>query len=170
QGVSGSALASSPRTAAAPPVLKTNNAVAAAVNPPSSGNFLTDIFNQLVQLFQDPTGTLSSVFANPSEWFPLLFFIGYEAFFIPFGTTFWSVLLSSPAWLLLILGVALSAAWSWAAPPAPAIPAVVGAPGTAGQAAGIPAVSLASTGAIPSTGGSTPTVGTAVAAPAAHPR
>ncbi|HXO25150.1 MAG TPA: PPE family protein, partial [Streptosporangiaceae bacterium] len=54
QGVSGSALASSPRTAAAPPVLKTNNAVAAAVNPPSSGNFLTDIFNQLVQLFQDP--------------------------------------------------------------------------------------------------------------------
>ena len=47
QGVSGSALASAPRTEAAPPVLKTNNALAAAVNPPSSGNFLTDIFNQL---------------------------------------------------------------------------------------------------------------------------
>jgi len=37
------------------------------------GNFLTDIFNQLVQLIQDPTGTLSSILANPSEWFPLLF-------------------------------------------------------------------------------------------------
>ena len=70
QGVSGSALASSPRTAAAPPVLKTNNAVAAAVNPPSSGNFLTDIFNQLVQLIQDPTGTLSSILANPSAVVP----------------------------------------------------------------------------------------------------
>src|SRR6202012_4787210 len=110
QGVSGSALASAPRTAAAPPVLKTNNAAAAAINPPSSGNFLSDIFNQLVQLFQDPSGTLSSILANPSQWFPLLFFIAYEAFFIPFGTTFWSVLLSSPAWLAIILGVALNAA------------------------------------------------------------
>ena len=72
QGVSGSALASSPRTAAAPPVLKTNSAVAAAVDPPSSGNFLTDIFNQLVQLIQNPTGTLSSILANPSQWFPLV--------------------------------------------------------------------------------------------------
>ena len=126
QGVSGSALASSPRTAAAPPVLKTNNAVAAAVDPPSSGNFLTDIFNQLVQLIQNPTGTLSSILANPSQWFPLLFFIAYEAFFIPFGTTFWSVLLSSPAFLPLILGLALYAASTLAAPAD--VPAVVGAP------------------------------------------
>src|SRR5258705_12510367 len=101
RGMSGSALASWPRTAAPQPVLKTNTAWAAAVDPPSSGNFLTDIFNQLVQLIQDPTGTLSSILANPSEWFPLLFFIAYEAFFIPFGTTFWSVLLSSPAFLPL---------------------------------------------------------------------
>src|SRR3984893_2207884 len=142
QGVSGSALASSPRTAAAPPVLKTNNAVAAAVNPPSSGNFLTDIFNQLVQLIQDPTGTFSSILANPSEWFPLLFFIAYEAFFIPFGTTFWSGLLSSPAFLPLILCVASP----WAAPSD--APAVVGAAGISpGQNSGMPAASLASTGA-----------------------
>jgi len=93
QAVSGSALASAPRTTAAPPLVKTNNALAAAADPPPSGNFLTDMFNQLVALFQNPAGTLSSIFANPSEWFPLLFFIGYEAFFIPFGNTFWSVLL-----------------------------------------------------------------------------
>jgi PPE-repeat protein len=77
QAVTGSALASSPRTGAAPPVLKTNNALAAAANP-SSGNFLTDIYNQLVQLIQDPSGTLSAIAANPSLYFPLLFFIAYE--------------------------------------------------------------------------------------------
>ena len=77
QGVSGSALASVPRTAAAPAVLKTNNSLAAAADP-SSGNFFTDIYNQLVQLIQDPSGTLSAIVANPSLYFPLLFFIAYE--------------------------------------------------------------------------------------------
>src|ERR1700744_1340436 len=168
QGVSGSALASAPRTAAAPPVLKTNNAVAAAVNPPSSGNFLTDIFNQLVQLFQNPSGTLRSILANPSQWVPLLFFIAYEAFFIPFGTTFWSVLLSSPAWLAIILGVALNAAA--VAGPA-AAPAVIraGAPGS-GQNSGMPAASLASTGATAATAaGPTAAAGAAAGASAAAP-
>jgi len=76
-GVAGSALASSPRTAAAPPVLKTDNAVSAAADP-SAGNFFTDIYNQLVALIQDPSGTLSAILANPSAYFPLLFFIAYE--------------------------------------------------------------------------------------------
>jgi PPE-repeat protein len=169
QGVSGSALASSPRTAAAPPVLKSNSAVAAAVDPSSSGNFLTDIFNQLVQLFQNPTGTLSSILANPSEWFPLLFFVAYEAFFIPFGTTFWSVLLSAPAFLPLILGLALNAASSVAGPAA--APAVIGAVGTsAGQNSGMPAAGLAPTGASAATAaGSTPTAGAAAGASVATP-
>ena len=169
QAVSGSALASAPRTTTAPPVLKTNNAVAAAADP-SSGNFLSDIFNQLVQLFQDPTGTLSSILANPSEWFPLLFFVAYEAFFIPFGTTFWSVLLSSPALLIpLILGLALNAATPLAGPEA--LPVVVGAPGPAGQAADMPPAGLASTGGAPgATAGSSPTVAAGAGAmPAAAP-
>jgi len=76
-GVAGSALASSPRTAAAPPVLKTDNAVSAAADP-SPLNFFTDIYNQLVALIQDPSGTLSAILANPSAYFPLLFFIAYE--------------------------------------------------------------------------------------------
>jgi PPE-repeat protein len=170
QGVSGSALASAPRTEAAPPVLKTNNALAAALNPPSSGNFLTDIFNQLLQLFQDPTGTLSSILANPSAWFPLLFFVAYEAFFIPFGTTFWSVLLSAPAFLPLIIALALSAM----APPAAPEPApdVVGAPGfRAGQGGGMPAAAFTSTATgAPVTPGSTSSVAAAAGAtPAATP-
>ncbi|MGO8965478.1 PPE family protein [Mycobacterium sp.] len=171
QAISGTALAlaSEPRTSTAPPVVKTNNAPAAADAPSSGGNFLTDIFNQLVQLFQDPAGTISSIIANPSAWFPLLFFVAYEAFFIPFGTTFWSVLLSAPALIPLILGLALGAGASLAGPTA--VPAVVGAPGMAGRTAGMPAVSLASTGATATTtAGSAPTVGTATAAtPAAAP-
>ena len=170
QGVTGSALASSPRTAAAPPVLKTNNAQAAAVTPPSSGNFLTDIYNQFVALLQDPSGTLSAILANPSQWFPLLFFVAYEAFFIPFGTTFWSVLLSSPAFLPLILALALSTLANPAVPePAPD---VVGAPGfRAGQPGGMPAAALTPTGAgAAATGGSSSAAGASVGAtPAAAP-
>jgi PPE-repeat protein len=170
QGVSGSALASAPRTEAAPPVLKTNNALAAAVDPPSSGNFLTDIFNQLVQLFQDPTGTFSAILANPSAWGPLLFFIAYEAFFIPFGTTFWSVLLSAPAFLPLILALALNAVASPVAPEP--VPDVVGAPGfRAGQGGAMPAAALTSTGtgASATSGSTSPAAGAVGATPASTP-
>ncbi len=167
QGIAGTALASAPRTAAAPPVLKSNNSLAAAVNPPSSGNFLTDIFNQLVQLVQDPSGTLSAILANPSQWFPLLFFIAYEAFFIPFGTTFWSVLLSSPAFLPLILALALSTLNNPAA--AEPAPDVVAGPGfRVGQPGGMPAAALTPIGtgaAAPA--GSSSTVGTPAGAPTA---
>jgi PPE-repeat protein len=170
QAVSGSALASAPRTTSAPPVVKTNSASAAASDPPSSGNFFTDLFNQLTQLIQDPSGTISAIMANPGAWFPLLFFIGYEAFFIPFGSTFWSILLSSPAWLGLILGLALNAAASLAGPAA--IPAAVGVAGvSAGGAAGLPAAALSSIGGGAATAtGSTSAAGAAAgAAPAAAP-
>lgn len=169
QVVSGTALASAPRTDAAPPVLKTNNAAAAAANPPSSGNFLTDIFNQLLQLIQDPSGTISSILANPAQWFPLLFFIAYEAFFIPFGTTFWSVLLSSPALIPLILGLALGIPAFPAQQPVelPAV-AVPGMPG--GQNAGLPAAAVTpTTVASGAMAPSSSPVGTAAAAPAAAP-
>jgi PPE-repeat protein len=172
QAVSGSALASAPRTTTAPPVLKTNSMMAAATDPPSSGNFLTDIFNQLVRLFQNPVQTINAIFANPSAWFPLLFFIGYQAIFQPVGWTTWSLLLSSPIWLALILGAALNAAASLAGPVAVAVPAVVGAAGIPAEApAGLPAAALSSTGVgAATTAGSTPATGAAAsAAPAAAP-
>lgn len=170
QAVSGSALASAPRTTTAPPVVKANNVTSAATNPPSSGNFFTDLFNQLMQLIQDPSGAIGAIMANPSAWFPLLFFIGYEAFFIPFGNTFWSIVLSSPAWILLMVGMALNAAASLAAPSA--IPAAIGAPAGAVEAAAcLPAATVASTGTAPTTSaGSTPSASTASAgAPAPAP-
>jgi PPE-repeat protein len=168
QAVSGSALAAAPRTTNAPPVLKTNSNVAATEAPSSSGNFFTDIFSQLQQLIQDPSGTIGSIIANPSAWAPLLFVVAYEAFFIPFGTTFWSVLLSAPALLIpLILGLALGSATDGPGD----IPAIVGAPGMpGGQSAGTPVVALTPTGvASGATAGSTSPVGSAVAAPAATP-
>jgi PPE-repeat protein len=168
QGIAGSALASSPRTQAAPPVLKSNNVLAAASDP-SSGNFFTDLFNQLTQLFQDPSGTLSAIFANPGAWGPLLFFVAYEAFFIPFGNTFWSILLSSPAWLAIILGVALSNLNPAAAE---GVSGGFGAGGfRAGQPGGMPAAALTPTGGGAATaGGSTSPAGaTAGATPAGAP-
>jgi PPE-repeat protein len=170
QAVSGSALASAPRTTTAPPVLKTNSVMAAATDPPSSGNFLTDVFNQLVALFRNPLQTINAIFANPSAWFPLLFFIGYQAIFQPVGWTTWSLLLSSPVWIALIVGAALNAAASLAGPVA--VPAVVGAAGTPAETpAGLPAAALSSTGVgAATTAGSTPATGVAAsAAPAAAP-
>jgi PPE-repeat protein len=170
QGVSGSALASAPRTTTAPPVLKSNDVTSATTNPPSSGNFLTDMFTQLVQLIQNPAQTLNAIMANPSAWFPLLFFIVYQAIFEPVGWTTWSLILSAPAWIPIIVGLALNAATALGGPAL--IPAAVGAPGSpAPSAAELPAASLASTGTVSTTaGGSAPAAGTAPAgAPVATP-
>ncbi|WP_457073641.1 PPW family C-terminal domain-containing PPE protein, partial [Mycobacteroides abscessus] len=83
----------------------------------NSNNIIDNMMNQLQRLMSDPLGTLRDMIddfrRNPVAaffaWFPLLFFIAYEAFFIPFGFTFWGVLLSAPAWLPIVLGLALSA-------------------------------------------------------------
>jgi len=49
---------------------------------------------------------------NPSQalvtWGPLLFALGYQAFFEPVGWGTWGVLLSSPAWVPTLLGVGLA--------------------------------------------------------------
>jgi PPE-repeat protein len=118
--VSGAALASAPRTPPAPTVLASN--ASAAVAPQPSGHFFADLYNQLVYLIQNPAGALVAMMANPSAWFPLLFFIGYEAFFIPFGNTFWSIVLSSPAF---ILPAAINAALSYLGALGGAAPAAI---------------------------------------------
>jgi PPE-repeat protein len=157
--VSGTALASAPRTTPAPTVVKTNSVAQAAQNSSSGSNFLTDMFNQLIQLMQNPTQTLSSIFANPSAWFPLLFFVAYQAFFEPVGWTTWSLVLSSPIWLSIIIALAANAMTS--AVPA-AIPATTGGAGiaAAGTSAASPAAGLVTTGGTSAvTGGSTSAAG-----------
>ena len=106
--VSGAALASAPRAVEAPPVVKSDSALPADDTSSGTGDFWTDLWNQLVRLFEDPIGTIKAMLANPSAWFPLLFFIAYEAFFIPVGWTTWSLVFASPALLAGILGGVLS--------------------------------------------------------------
>lgn len=106
--VSGAALASAPRPVQAPPVLKADSAAPAADSPPASGDFFTDLWNQLVRLFEDPIGTIQAILANPSAWLPLLFVVGYQAIFQPVGWTTWSLVFASPALLAIILGAALN--------------------------------------------------------------
>ncbi len=161
QAVSGAAMASAPRTDEAPPVLKSDGAQSAAALPPT-GDFFTDLFNQLTQLIQDPSGALSAILSNPGAWGPLLFFVAYEAFFIPFGNTFWSIVLSSPAWLTVILYFGIKAALSGGA--VEPLPDVGGALGIrAGQPGGMPAAAMTSPGggSVTASSGSTAAAGAA---------
>jgi PPE-repeat protein len=150
-------------------VLKANNAMTAANQSSSGSNFFTEMFDQLLQLFQNPGQTINSIIANPSAWFPLLFFVAYQAFFQPVGWTTWSMLLTSPIWISIIIGEQLNAMAPLAEPVA--APAAAGGAGIAtrvGQPAALPAAGLTvNPGTSVVTAGSTPAAGAASGAGAA---
>ncbi|WP_207557582.1 PPE domain-containing protein, partial [Mycobacteroides abscessus] len=132
QGVSTAAVASVAPTPPAPTIMAPGgemsrmaadmSGMAAQAQAAESGMALNDsesffdkLMRQIQEFFSDPLGTLQKILQdfmrNPLEalvaWGPLLFFIAYEAFFIPFGFTFWGVMLSAPLWLpLLLVGLA----------------------------------------------------------------
>ena len=68
-------------------------------------NFLTNPIPTIQQILTDFATNPQAALVT---WGPLLFALGYQAFFQPFGYTFWGVALSSPAWLPAALGVSLS--------------------------------------------------------------
>jgi PPE-repeat protein len=68
-------------------------------------NFLTHPVEEIQQILMDFATNPQAALVT---WGPLLFALGYQAFFQPFGYTFWGVVLSSPAWLPAALGVSLS--------------------------------------------------------------
>jgi PPE-repeat protein len=114
QVVSDAALASAPQTDPAPNVLRpgaeaNNFSTLAAPNAQNSGNWLEDLLKQLQQFFQGLSNMIQQFMQALLPWLvangPLLFFIAYEAFFIPFGTTFWTVLLLSPLLIPLVIGI-----------------------------------------------------------------
>jgi PPE-repeat protein len=160
QAVSGSALASAPRTSTAPPVLKTNNVagqVAAASQKPSQ------ILQQIIQFFEN--NPLAALAAGPL----LVAFAVYEvvspiATYVP---------------LLTLLPFIITAVVNYAqslftvlpeAVPAPAgvVPALVSAgPSHPSRMPAIPPMTIVSSAS--SAPGSPGTVGTAGAAPAATP-
>jgi PPE-repeat protein len=148
QVVSGTALASAPQTTPAPNVLRpgaeTNNfSTLAAPNAQDSGNWLDNLLKQLQQFFQNLSDMIQQFMQALGPFLaangPLLFFIAYEAFFIPFGTTFWTVLLSAPFLIPLIIGIG---AYLYLQNPdvAPAAEALPPAPALAPQNSSIPPV------------------------------
>ncbi|WP_078285130.1 PPE family protein [Mycobacteroides chelonae] len=130
QGVSSTALAATAPTEPSPMIMAPGGemsrmsadmtSMAAQPQALESGTALdnnNNMIDQLMRFMTNPLGTLQDMIEdfmkNPIAaffaWFPLLFFIAYEAFFIPFGFTFWGIVLSAPAWLPIVLGLALSA-------------------------------------------------------------
>jgi PPE-repeat protein len=158
QAISGTALASAPRTTTAPPVLKTNNALAAAANPPSSGsNFL----QQILEYFE--SNPLALLALGPF----LVAFAVYEV--VSPIATYVPILLLLPFMINAVVNYVQSLTEL-----APAAIPVVGAPAAVAVGAAQPVAwrptAVISTGvASGTTAGSTPTVGTAGAAPVATP-
>ena len=74
--------------------------------------------DEIWKFLQDPLGTLQQILTdfltNPGAalvtWFPLLFAIGYQAFWQPVGWTSWALILSSPILIPLLIGIAVQGA------------------------------------------------------------
>jgi PPE-repeat protein len=158
QAISGTALASAPRTTTAPPVLKTNNALAAAANPPSSGS---NVLQQILEYFE--SNPLALLALGPF----LVAFAVYEV--VSPIATYVPILLLLPFMISAVVNYIQSLTEL-----APAAIPVVGAPAAVAVGAAQPVAwrptAVISTGvASGTTAGSTPTVGTAGAAPVATP-
>ncbi len=121
QVVSGTALASAPRTTAAPNIVnpagvQANNLSFAPQVASGSGNWLQNLLQQIAQFLQDIVQDLQKLIqqlaSSLGPWlvanFPLLFFIAYEAFFIPVGFTTWGLLLSAPLLIPLAFAIGIT--------------------------------------------------------------
>lgn len=148
QVVSDAALMSAPQTDPAPNVLRpgaeTNNfSTLAAPNAQDSGNWWDNLLKQLQQFFQNLSNMVQQFMQALGPFLvangPLLFFIAYEAFFIPFGTSFWTVLLTAP-FLLIPLVIGLGAYFYLQNPDAAPADALPPAPALASQAPSMPPV------------------------------
>jgi PPE-repeat protein len=178
QAVSGAALAAAPRITAAPAILTPGgethtlsfNALQSSSDAGNSWqDFFQKLFQELQDFFQNLQKMLQNFFSNLPALLaangPLLFFIAYEAFFIPVGFTTWGLLLSAPIWLPLLIGIGLNSLL--AAPVDIAeVPAAVAPPVLASNKPSmLPAVALAPT--VPTTAGAP--AGAPATAPTAAP-
>lgn len=137
-------------------------------------NFWRRLIEELIKFFQDPIGTLEQLIkdflkdplAALVTWFPLLSFFGYQALTNLLGWPTWGIILSTPAWLPIVLGLGINAINDIAERARP--PADVPAPDTAAAPASPrpapwPAAGLAPTVPSPAAGPAAPSP----AAPAA---
>lgn len=129
QAVSGVALASAPRTAPSPSIVRpggeTNNTLNAAQAPSGSGNWLQDLIQQLQKLLQDLSQVIQNFTNNLPAFLaangPLLFFVAYQVFFNAVGWPTWGAILTAPLLIPLILGIGLSSLLSAPADTAPEV-------------------------------------------------
>ena len=162
QVTSGAAMASAPRTAPAPTVVRPggeadNAAVTTAQNGPLS--WLSNLLRQLFSFLQKNFGDFLT---NPSgalvAYGPLLFFVGYQVFWNIVGWPTWAMILSTSFVLPLAIGLGYASLLTTEIAP------------VAASAAGGAPVLLASKGssALPVTG-LAPTVASPAGAPASTP-
>ena len=143
QAVASTALASAPRTSAAPPVVKSDGAVTQAAQSGSSlnpsqllsaySNFYGGMYQQLGTFFADPVGNsvklVEAFLTNPSQalvlYGPLLFAVAWQAFSWVGASILYPSLLLAP-FLGLVLPVTLALATALSAFPPPLEPAAAG--------------------------------------------
>ncbi|OBI47020.1 hypothetical protein A5707_20805 [Mycobacterium kyorinense] len=171
--VSGTALASAPRTTPAPQVMKpgvgeSNNASTLQSNAPvQPQSWLSDLLRSLRDMLNQLKDVFPFLLANPLV---LAFFVGYQVFFNLIGWPTWAMILSAPILLPLLIGLGVNSLMTMTPPVAMAVPAVVG-PSVTAAAQAMPVAGLAPGVATPAaTPASAPAAGAAAgAAPAAAP-
>jgi PPE-repeat protein len=129
--------------------------------------FLTHPVEQIQQMLIDfATNPAAAVVT----WGPLLFWLGYQAFFQPFGWGFWGVVLSSPAWLPAVALASLGLLGLINLAGLPDLAPVAEAPAAdAGTQHSWPAAGLGSTVASPAAAPASATTASAAAGAAAAP-
>jgi PPE-repeat protein len=190
--VSGTALASAPRTMPAPMVMtpgvgESGNALASGAQTAAQGHAVqsgsslnvSDLISQLLQeitsFLQNPAGGLQQILTafmtNPAAaltaYGPLLLFLGYQVFWNIVGWPTWALILSSSFVLPIAIGLGvkelLSPAWPDGFPDFPAV-GVPAAATAVEESAALPVAGLApTTVASAAPAGSAPAAGTAPA-------
>ncbi|CQD09117.1 PPE family protein [Mycobacterium europaeum] len=180
QATSGAALASAPRSAPAPSIVRpggeANNAVQSSSDPANAisdffrqlSQFLQDFFQNLSRMLQESWSNLPALLAANG---PLLFFVAYQVFFNAVGWPTWGAILTAPFLIPLLLGIGLS---SLLTAPAEIAPVAAGAAATplvtsTRPASLLPAVALAPTVATPAGAPATSVSAGSAAAPAPAP-
>jgi PPE-repeat protein len=176
QAVSGSALAASPRTMAAPAIVNPGgetNSLAANATQNSPGDWLQNFIQQLSKFLQDFLQNIQQMLQNLPALLaangPLLFFVAYQVFFNAVGWPTWGAILTVPFLLPILLGIGLSSLLTTPVdvePDAAPAPVVVAPVLTSNKPSMLPAVALAPTVATPA-GAPATTVAAGSGAPAA---
>jgi PPE-repeat protein len=157
QVTSGAALASAPRTAPAPTVVRPggeadNAMVTAAQNASGSGE---NLLQQLLKFLQDFLTNLPALLAANG---PLLFFAAYQVFWNIVGWPTWAMILSASLVLPLAIGLGYAL-----------LPTTEIAPIAAGVAGGAPVLPASTGSSVLPVAGLAPTVASPAGAPASTP-